>query len=181
GGLLEASGYLNTAPHSIGEWLAQGGTITATGKDFVSEAGSRLNLSGGTLDVQSGKINLTWLRGEDGRLYEASRAPGDLLYQGVYQGWEALHPRWGEQATRTFHNPLIGPRTRFEPGYTVGRDAGKLIVATQNALLDGDLIGEVYQGPRQIQAAQAGLDGYLQSQAAVARRAGLAIGFPSRG
>ncbi len=181
GGLLEVSGYLNTAPHSIGEWLAQGGTITATGKDFVSEAGSRLNLSGGTLDVQSGKINLTWLRGEDGRLYEASRAPGDLLYQGVYQGWEALHPRWGEQATRRFYNPLIGPRSRFEAGYTVGRDAGKLIVATQNALLDGDLIGEVYQGPRQIQAAQAGLDGYLQSQAAVARRAGLAIGFPSRG
>lgn len=181
GGLLEVSGYLNTAPHSIGEWLAQGGTITATGKDFVSEAGSRLNLSGGTLDVQSGKINLSWLRGEDGRLYEASRAPGDLLYQGVYQGWEALHPRWGEQATRRFYNPLIGPRSRFEAGYTVGRDAGKLIVATQNALLDGDLIGEVYQGPRQIQAAQAGLDGYLQSQAAVARRAGLAIGFPSRG
>ncbi len=176
GGLLEVSGYLNTAPHSIGEWLAQGGTITATGKDFVSEAGSRLNLSGGTLDVQSGKINLTWLRGEDGRLYEASRAPGDLLYQGVYQGWEALHPRWGEQATRRFYNPLIGPRTRFEHGYTVGRDAGKLVLSTQNALLSGDLIGEVYQGPRQIQAAQAGLDGYLQSQAAVARRAGLIAG-----
>lgn len=175
GGLLEVSGYLNTAPHSIGEWLAQGGTITATGQDFVSEAGSRVNLSGGTLDVQSGKINLTWLRGEDGRLYEASRAPGDLLYQGVYQGWQALHPRWGEQATRTFHNPLIGPRTRFEPGYTVGRDAGHLVIGTTQAALHGDIINDVYQGPRQIQAAQAGMDGYLQSQTAVARRAALTV------
>ncbi|MFC3553992.1 filamentous hemagglutinin N-terminal domain-containing protein, partial [Alcaligenes endophyticus] len=176
GGLLEVSGYLNTAPHTIDEWLAQGGTITATGKDFVSEAGSRLNLSGGTLDVQSGKINLSWLRGDDGRLYEASRAPSDLLYQGIHTGWESVHARWGSPATRIFKTPLLSPDYRYETGYTVGRDAGKLVLSTQNVLLRGDLIGEVYQGPRQILAAQAGLDGYLQSQAAVARRAGLIAG-----
>ncbi|MBB1175099.1 hypothetical protein, partial [Klebsiella pneumoniae] len=106
-------------------------------------AGSNINLSGGTLDVQDGFIRQSWLRGADGRLYDVSRAPGDLLYTGLYKGFEQTHARWGEKATRTFYNPLIAPRERFENGYTVGRDAGQLIVSTNRANLAGALTGEV--------------------------------------
>ena len=38
-----------------------------------------MNLAGGTLDVAEGVINLSWLRGADGRLYEASSAPADRV------------------------------------------------------------------------------------------------------
>ena len=132
---------------------------------------------GGTLDVRDGYIRQSWLRGADGRLYELSRAPGDLLYTGLYKGFEQKHERWGERATRTFYNPLIAPCQRYESGYTVGRDAGQLLVSTERAALQGALMtGEVYQGPRQTDAPQRDQEGFYQSQTATARRGQLVVG-----
>ena len=174
GGLLEVGGYLGTRGHSMGEWAAQGGTLTFTGNDVVTQQAAQLNLSGGTLDVQSGYLRQSWLKGPNGRLYELSKAPGDILYTGIYKGYEDHSQRWGQ--TEYFYNPLIAPRERFEAGYTVGRDAGKLVVSTRNAVLEGQIVGEVYQGERQTQAPNLNLDGYQQSQNAVARRAQLWVG-----
>ncbi|WHS58318.1 filamentous hemagglutinin family protein [Pseudomonas sp. G2-4] len=174
GGLLEVGGYLGTRGHSAGEWAAQGGTLTFTGNDVVTQQAAQLNLSGGTLDVQSGYLRQSWLKGPNGRLYDLSKAPGDILYTGIYKGYEDHSQRWGQ--TEYFYNPLIAPRERFEAGYTVGRDAGKLVVSTRNAVLEGQIVGEVYQGERQTQAPNLNLDGYQQSQNAVARRAQLWVG-----
>ncbi|WP_210639094.1 filamentous hemagglutinin family protein [Pseudomonas sp. Tri1] len=174
GGLLEVGGYLGTQGHSVGEWAAQGGTLTFTGNDVVTQQAAQLNLSGGTLDVQSGYLRQSWLKGADGRLHELSKAPGDILYTGIYKGYEHHSQRWGQ--TDYYYNPLIAPRERFEAGYTVGRDAGKLVVSTRNAVLEGQIVGEVYQGERQTQAPNLNLDGYQQSQNAVARRAQLWVG-----
>ncbi|QGA50511.1 filamentous hemagglutinin family protein [Pseudomonas brassicacearum] len=174
GGLLEVGGYLGTRGHSAGEWAAQGGTLTFTGNDVVTQQAAQLNLSGGTLDVQSGYLRQSWLKGPNGRLYDLSKAPGDILYTGIYKGYEDHSQRWGQ--TDYYYNPLIAPRERFEAGYTVGRDAGKLVVSTRNAVLEGQIVGEVYQGERQTQAPNLNLDGYQQSQNAVARRAQLWVG-----
>lgn len=174
GGLLEVGGYLGTRSHGIGEWMAQGGTLTFTGQDLVTRAGAEINLSGGTLAVQDGVIRQSWLRGADGRLYELSRAPGDLLYSGVYRGFEDSSVRWNQ--TRLFFNPLIAPQQRLEQGYTVGRDAGSLVVATQAALLEGRLVGQTWQDERQVQAPVSGLDGYQQVHTARARGAQLVVG-----
>ena len=174
GGLLEVGGYLGTRGHSVGEWAAQGGTLTFTGNDVVTQQAAQLNLSGGTLDVQSGYLRQSWLKGPNGRLYDLSKAPGDILYSGIYKGYEDHSQRWGQ--TDYYYNPLIAPRERFEAGYTVGRDAGKLVVSTRNAVLEGQIVGEVYQGERQTQAPNLNLDGYQQSQNAVARRAQLWVG-----
>ncbi|MGJ7541338.1 filamentous haemagglutinin family protein [Variovorax sp. LT1R16] len=176
GGLLEVGGYLGTQGHSVGEWMAQGGALSFTGGDLVTQRGSSINLSGGTLDVQTGKINQSWLKGADGRLHEVSKAPGDLLYTGVYRGFEDAHARWGKNTTEFFYSPLIGPQQRLESGYTVGRDAGLLIVGTQAAVLEGDIVAEAFQGPRQTQAPQAGLDGYRQSALAASQRGQLVVG-----
>ncbi|QZP24418.1 filamentous hemagglutinin family protein [Pseudomonas mosselii] len=174
GGLLEVGGYLGTRNHSVGEWMAQGGTVIFTGQDLVTRAGAEINLSGGTLAVQDGYIRQSWLRGEDGRLYELSRAPGDLLYTGLYKGYQAHSARWDQ--TRTFYNPLIAPGQRFEQGYTVGRDAGSLVVATHSAVLDGQLVGQTWQDERQVQAPVRGGDGYSQVHSARAQGAQLVIG-----
>ncbi|MGJ7573605.1 filamentous hemagglutinin family protein [Variovorax sp. RB2P76] len=176
GGLLEVSGYLATNGHTVGEWMAQGGTVTVSGGDLVTRSGSSINLSGGTLDVATGIIRQSWLKGSDGQLHEVSRAPGDLMYTGLYRGFEDLHARWGKNTTGYFYNPLIGPQSRLENGYTVGRDAGKLVVATTNAVLEGAIVGDTYQGPQQTQAARADLDGYYQSQNAAPRNGQLVIG-----
>ncbi|MGA4636023.1 filamentous hemagglutinin family protein [Pseudomonas solani] len=174
GGLLEVSGYLGTQGHSVAEWMAQGGTVSFTGNEVVTQAGSQINLSGGTLDVQAGTIKQTWLKGADGRLYELSSAPGDILYTGIYKGYEDHSQRWGQ--TDYYYNPLIASNERKEGGYTVGRDAGTLVIGTRNAVLEGTLASDTYQGERQTQGAQSGLDGYSQSQKAVARGAQLVVG-----
>lgn len=174
GGLLEVGGYLGTQGHSVGEWMAQGGTVTFTGKDVVTQQGAQINLSGGTVDVQAGKIRLTWLKGPDGRLYELSKAPGDILYSGVYKGFEDTSARWGQ--TDYYYNPLIAQQSRQESGYTVGRDAGKLVVGTSGAVLEGQILSDVFQGDRQTRAPALNLDGYQQSQKALAQRAQLIIG-----
>ncbi|WP_268801215.1 filamentous haemagglutinin family protein [Pseudomonas huanghezhanensis] len=174
GGLLEVSGYLGTQTHSVGEWMAQGGTLTFTGNDVVTQAGSVLNLAGGTLDVEGGYIQQTWLTTASGRLYEVSSAPGDILYTGIYKGFEDASARWGQ--VEYFYNPLIAPRQRYEQGYTVGRDAGSLVIGTRNAVLEGQVIADVYQGVQQTTSANAALDGYQQAQTAVARRGQLLVG-----
>ncbi|WKC47883.1 filamentous haemagglutinin family protein [Pseudomonas veronii] len=174
GGLLEVGGYLGTQGHSVGEWMAQGGTVTFTGKDVVTQKGAQINLSGGTVDVQDGYIQQTWLKGPDGRLYELSNAPGDILYSGFYKGYEDTSKRWGQ--TDYYYNPMIAKQRRYESGYTVGRDAGKLVVGTTSAVLEGQLISDVFQGDRQTQAPNINLDGYQQSQKALAQRAQLIIG-----
>ncbi|MGT2505775.1 filamentous haemagglutinin family protein [Cupriavidus basilensis] len=176
GGLLEVGGYLGTQGHTVGEWMALGGIVNFTGGDVVTQKGSRINLSGGTLDVQSGNLNQSWLKGADGRLYEVSRAPGDMIYTGLYKGFEDVHARWGQGATGYFYSPLIGARQRLENGYTVGRDAGALVIGTRSAVLEGDIVAESFQGARQTQAADASLDGYRQSQNAAARRGQFVVG-----
>jgi filamentous hemagglutinin family protein len=176
GGLLEVGGYLGITGHGIGEWSAQGGTVQFSGKSLVTQQGSSINLSGGTLDVQTGQIWQTWLKGADGQLYNASSAPGDLLYTGLYRGFESVHKRWGNSATEAFRNPLIAPEKRVENGYTVGRDGGRLVVATTQAELQGDIETATYQGERQLGAREQGLDGYRQAQTAVARNGELVIG-----
>ena len=176
GGLLEVGGYLGNRAVPASHWLAQGGIVRFDGGEVVTQPGSIINLSGGTLDVQAGRINMTWLRGEDGRLYSVDRAPGDLLYKGLYRGYEAVSARWGEDATRRFHNPLIAPTSRLEPGYTVGRDAGTLVVSTASAVLEGRLVGDTFQGVRQTEAPLPEAEGYGQSHRAQSRRGQLVVG-----
>ena len=121
-------------------------------------------------------IRQSWLKGADGRLYEVSRAPADVRYTGLYKGYEAAHERWGDKTTEFFYNPLIGPQQRLENGYTVGRDAGRLVVSTRAAVLGGDITSTVYQGPQQTARRDAGLDGYAQSHDAAALAAQLVLG-----
>ncbi len=174
GGLLEVGGYLDNQGHGIGEWAAQGGTVLLSGPQVLTQPDSMVNLSGGTLDVQAGYIRHTWLRGLDGRLYDVSSAPAGVLYEGIYRGYERASERWDH--TDTWRNPLIGPSRRWEPGYTVGRDAGQFIVSAPTAVLDGDIDAKVFNGARQTRPRVALDDGYLQAQTAVARAGRLALG-----
>ncbi|PJJ20383.1 filamentous hemagglutinin family protein [Janthinobacterium sp. 67] len=176
GGLLEVSGYLNTSGHGIGEWAAQGGTVGFGGGEVVTQAGSRINIAGGSLDVQTGMVKQTWLKGADGAMYKLSTAPGDNLYTGLYRGYESTHARWGANTTETHANALIGPRERLENGYTVGRDAGRLVVSTGAAVLEGDVDTSVFQGERQQRKRDDGVDGYKQAQTSAARAGQLIVG-----
>lgn len=174
GGLLEVGGYLDNQGHSISEWAAQGGTVQLAGKEVVSHAGSRINLAGGSLDVQSGVVQQSWLRGRDGQLYRLDDAPAEMLYDGLYQGYELKQERWG--VTESFRNPLVAPGQRFDNGYTVGRDAGRLLISAPTAVLQGQVDTVAFQGVQQTRRPDQGQDGYTQAQTAAARNAQLWLG-----
>ncbi|MCP3018177.1 filamentous haemagglutinin family protein [Cupriavidus basilensis] len=177
GGLLEVGGYLGNQGHRIGEWAAQGGTVTLGGKEVVTQAGSSINLSGGSLDVQTGYLRQTWFKGVDGTLSNANNAQAGVLYTGVYTGFDDEHPRWGKTATQSYASPLIAPQQVLQNGYTVGRDAGRLQVSAPTAVLEGEVVARVFNGAQQTQARAAGLaDGYKQGQYAVAQAGALALG-----
>ncbi len=176
GGLLEVSGYLSNQGHSIGEWAAQGGTVTLGGSEVITQQGSAINLSGGSFNVQTGMVNQTWLKGSDGKLYRIGEAPTGVTYTGIYKGFEAKSERWGEKATKYYYNPIIAARQRLENGYTVGRDAGNLIVSAPTAVLEGELVSKVYQGEQQTRVRDAVSDGYKQAQTAVAKGATVSLG-----
>ena len=174
GGLLEVGGYLDNQGHLISEWAAQGGTVQLAGKEVVSHAGSRINLAGGSLDVQSGVVQQSWLRGRDGQLYRLDDAPAEMLYDGLYQGYELKQERWG--VTESFRNPLVAPGQRFDNGYTVGRDAGRLLISAPTAVLQGKVDTVAFQGVQQTRRPDQGQDGYAQAQTAAARNAQLWLG-----
>ncbi|MEI2262069.1 filamentous hemagglutinin family protein [Stenotrophomonas indicatrix] len=174
GGLLEVGGYLDNQGHSISEWAAQGGTVQLAGKEVVSHAGSRINLAGGSVDVQSGVVQQSWLRGRDGQLYRLDDAPAEMLYDGLYQGYELKQERWG--VTESFRNPLVAPGQRFDNGYTVGRDAGRLLISAPTAVLQGQVDTVAFQGVQQTRRPDQGQDGYTQAQTAAARNAQLWLG-----
>ncbi|WP_210379815.1 hypothetical protein, partial [Borreliella garinii] len=112
--------------------------------EVITQAGSNVNLSGGTLNVATGYLNQTWLKGSDGRLYDINNAPANLTYSGVYKGFEASHERWGKNTTEYYYNPFIAPQKVLTNGYTVGRDAGRLIISAPTAILEGKLVADVY-------------------------------------
>ncbi|APD13380.1 filamentous haemagglutinin family protein [Pandoraea pulmonicola] len=177
GGLLEVGGYLANQTHGIGEWAAQGGTVTLGGNEVVTQKGALINLSGGTLNVQTGYLSQSWLKGPDGQIYNVNTAPSNVLYTGVYTGFDAEHPRWGKNTTESYASPLIAPQRVLQNGYTVGRDAGRLSVSAPTAVLEGDVLATVYTGPMQTQARPSGLtDGYALSQFAVPRAGSLTLG-----
>ncbi|WP_020205081.1 filamentous haemagglutinin family protein [Cupriavidus sp. WS] len=168
GGLLEVSGYLGTTGHTIAEWAAVGGTVRLGGKEVVTQKGSAINLAGGVVTTADGFIRSSWVRAGNGQLYDANRAPGDLVYDGVYNGYEVDYARWG--VTDRFYNVALAPVYRWQQGYVTGRDAGTLIVDAPTAVIEGDVNASVLQGARQAgQRDPAAADGYKATQNTVAR------------
>ena len=176
GGLLEVGGYLGQRGHGIGEWTAQGGIVTFATDRVNMQAGSLVNLSGGTLDYAGGYIRSTNLVGSDGRRYSIDSAPADLRYANFAGGFRRAHNVEGREDSRLteiWTTIFDRGRTslRWEDGYRVGRDAGRFNIQAIDARLDGSIEAAVYNGLKQIEARPVGdvADGYKlgQNQAAL--------------
>ncbi|MGO4686295.1 beta strand repeat-containing protein, partial [Hyphomicrobium sp. 2TAF46] len=102
---------------------------------------------------------------------------GDMTFYGLGEGFVRSNDRWG--VTQVWSSPFGKGRvtTRWEDGYTVGRDAGSLILSTPTAVFEGKILADVVQGSRQLNARPAGTtDGYKVGQNQVAKAGTLAIG-----
>lgn len=183
GGLFEVGGYLGLVPHGIGEWTAIGGQVTLQSNGSVAggpgevatDAGSVINLTGGSVAYAAGQMPQSYVQTNAGQIFNANTAPGNLVYAGVYTGQAFAQPRW--RVTDTYVNPLLTPPTTFDPGYTVGRDAGSLTVSAGSAALQGSIAGGVTLGQNQTGARPAQVsDPYLLAQTVVPLAGALQIG-----
>ena len=181
GGLLEVGGYLANTPHRIAEWAAVGGTITLAGPEVVAQQGAKFNIFGGSVSYDAGYIYSTKLIGTDGRLYSFDDAPASMRFIGAAGGFVRTHNIQGkvsDQLTEVW-STLFDRSTsrRWEDGYTVGRDAGRLNLATPTPLVEADIIADVIKGERQASARAANVaDGYKQVQNAAPLQGTLGLG-----
>ncbi|WP_420967014.1 filamentous haemagglutinin family protein [Bradyrhizobium sp. B120] len=175
GGLLEVSGYLNNTGHKIGEWTAVGGTITLSAPEVVAQRGAIFNISGGAVQYQSGYVRQTLLLGNDGRIYDADDAPANLTYVAVANGFIVNHAHWN--VIEVYLSPFGRGSSRWESGYTVGRDAGSLVLATPTSVFEGTILANVIDGENQIAKRPTGVtDGYKLTQNTVPLAGTLALG-----
>ncbi|WP_229183267.1 filamentous haemagglutinin family protein [Bradyrhizobium oropedii] len=175
GGLLEVSGYLNNTGHRIGEWTAVGGTITLSAPEVVAQRGSLFNISGGAVQYQGGYVQQTLLLGSDGRIYNADNAPANLTYVAVANGFIVNHAHW--KVTEVYLSPFGKGSVRWEDGYTTGRDAGSLILATPTSVFEGAILANVVDGEQQLAKRPSGVtDGYKLVQTTVPLAGTLTLG-----
>ena len=184
GGLFEVGGYLGLVPHGISEWTALGGQVVLQSQpagaeagegEVITQAGSVINLTGGTVTYAAGPVHQTYVQTDQGLIYNANIAPGNLVYNGIYTGQVFSQPRW--QVSETFVNPLLTPATTIDPSYVVGRDAGTLTVSAATAVLQGSVPADVTLGQNQNAARPAVVsDPYLLAQNVVPRAGSLQIG-----
>jgi len=182
GGLLEVGGYLGTTAHKIGEWTAVGGTITLNAPEVIAQQGAKFDISGGSLDYAAGWIRSTNLVGSDGRRYSVDNAPADLEFVRFAGGFMRTHNIQGKQddrLTEVWTTVFDRGRTslRWEDGYTVGRDAGRLNLSAPTTIFEADIVADTINGQRQTGKRPNGVsDGYKLGQTQVAQNGTLALG-----
>ncbi len=199
GGLLEVSGYLGLVPHTIGEFTSIGGQVTLQAQQrvivpgaagasgaiqaiqpgsIVTQAGSAINLQGGTVSYQAASLPQTYVQATNGTIYDINNAPSNLVYTGLYTGELFAHPRW--KVTFDYVNPLLTPPVIEQPSYTVGRDAGSIVINAATSAINGAVYAGVTLGQYQSTPRPAGVtDPFLLAQTVVPQSGTLAFGeFP---
>ncbi len=177
GGLLEVGGYLSNTKHTIGEWSAVGGSITLAAPEVITQKGSVFDISGGSIKYDSGYITTTNFLGSDGRLYNINNADANMTYVGLGEGFVVKNAHWGITAVWTSPFNRGRTTTRWEDGYTVGRDAGQLIISAPTSVLEGDILADVVTGDRQVAARPSNIiDGYKSSQSSASLAGQLIVG-----
>lgn len=179
GGFLEVGGYLGNMEHGIGEWTAVGGTIALAAREVVAKQGAVFDVSGGSLDYQAGWVRSSRVLGSDGKLYDIGQLPAGVAVVSYGNAFTRKHERWGEAYTEVFSHPLFSSRSyaRWEDGYSVGRDAGRLILSAPTVLMEGEVAAEVINGEWQTKARADGIaDGYDVGEHTIAQAGSLIIG-----
>jgi filamentous hemagglutinin family protein len=122
--LFDVSGKIKAIKRSVLEKATAAGAITVNTGEFISVAGSKVDVSGGGIRYGDGTRTTTYLVSH-GRLYDIATAPANLQYDGVV--------------------------TKSAPvkGYAEGKSAGLLAIDAQRMALGGNFTAGVTTGPYQ--------------------------------
>ncbi|MEN8514462.1 filamentous haemagglutinin family protein [Burkholderia sp. RS02] len=147
--ILNLSGYVNLIPRTVDQLLTNGGSITLSGNEVMTSAGSSMNLNGGYVHYDGGMVNTTRLVDANGAIVPIDKASPYDTYVGVAGQFIESHPRWG--VTKSWYNPLQTTGV-YQGDYIVGGNAGTLdIYGLQSTVLDGDISAQAFGGAKQMQ------------------------------
>jgi len=145
--LADISGYVGLIQYTVGELTINGGTVNLNaGGSVVMQAGSQVNVSGGWIDYQGGVVSTSEVI-SGGHIFPISQATPDMVYQGFNLGTFTVdHPTYG--ISQTFTDPIMDT-SHFEDSYVNGGNGGSINISAPSVALDGQMIGQTVDGPRQ--------------------------------
>jgi filamentous hemagglutinin len=146
----DVSGYISAVQRNVGQRNLTGGSIalSSDGAVFV-EPHAQLNVSGGSIEFQSGFVNTTKLLGANGQVYDIAQANPLMSYLGVARGASLTDPKWG--VTQNFQGLYAGSFGQYQAGYVEGKDAGSLSIDAPRLVLDANVTATTVEGPYQRQ------------------------------
>ncbi len=147
--IVDASSASSSIERPINERLGNGGTINLTSAGDVNvNTGAVTNISGGSLNYQSGYINTTKLiAATTGKLVDIGVANPNAPYSGIFGVFNESHKKWGVKETWNMFDQL--GLARFEQGYTEGKAGGALNIQSPKTAWDGQLIAGAITGINQ--------------------------------
>ncbi|HZZ90768.1 MAG TPA: filamentous hemagglutinin family protein [Caulobacteraceae bacterium] len=160
--LIPASSFAQQVGVSASELMTKAGAVTlgvasytggGSAPDVIVKAGATIDISGGWVTYQAGWVKTTRLIDAGGAIVDISNANPDDTFIGIYNGYNALQPRWG--VSQSYGDP-IQTGASYEAAFVEGRDAGSLTIKSSAVALDGTLYAAAYAGPRQLATGAAG-------------------------
>lgn len=135
---------------TVAERTTQGGTIGLYSQgEAIVEAGTMLDVSGGSLSYTPGNVKTTLLT-SNGRIFDLSDADAETYYDGIATRYVIDYGRWNRKETID-----LGQSYRHDPGYVEGKDAGAVSVfGMSGTVLGGSdtVVGRTVTGERQREA-----------------------------
>ncbi len=144
--VADIKGAVDRIARNIDERSTSGGTVKLKSSgDVLTQTGSVIDFSGGSVAYQAGAIETTKLVA-DGQIYDISAADADRHYDSILGLITDNHPKWGVNESWTI--PGLGVK-RFEAAYTEGKAGGALNIAAYETRLNGSLNGATIAGTLQ--------------------------------
>jgi filamentous hemagglutinin family protein len=159
--IADVEAALAALERTVAERTTTGGTISIKSAGHLETGrGTQFDVRGGSVQYTDGYINTTMLEA-DGRLYDISEAPKDIIYDRVVDAAE-----YGEQLA-----------SNFERGYLEGKDSGsvELYGNSLDSVLFGHILGEVTRGVNQRQPASS-VGGFNRAYTEVPQAATVILG-----
>jgi len=144
--VADIKGAVDRIARNIDERSTSGGTVNLKSSgDVITQTGSVIDFSGGSVAYQDGYIATTRLV-SDGHIYDISQADPNRHYDSILGLITDNHPKWG--ITESWFIPGLGAR-RFESGYIEGKTGGTLNINAYETRLNGTLDGSTIAGTLQ--------------------------------
>jgi filamentous hemagglutinin family protein len=142
----EGSTLFSVAPYTGNIQLGIDQVLTAAGSiqlnsdgDVITRAGSKLNVSGGSIAFQGGiGASTTELMGANGLVYNIGSAPSNIQYVSLANSYSYTDPTWGTVTSVKSKS--------YYPGYTQGANAGEIEVLAPEVYLRGTMLANTVPG-----------------------------------